>query len=705
MKIVHPLTVQAELQDAYLRYVDTTYWLKSRELREERKELLTKPNLLFTEPHLEPIHQYDATIELVDWCKSNNIDVEAASLVGEALFRQYTDATKPIKVREHQAQSLAANFKAGAASGRNAIITSGTGSGKTESFLLPVLTRLVAEGKRDAWSLNENYNRWWELKSDRGWKSVRSNSARQSAVRTLILYPTNALVEDQIVRLRRAIGQITVGGAGQIWFGRFTSATPGSIKFDKDGNRSGWKKKFKEFANMLKSMCSEYDELKSSGVKDSVLAQFPAPLNGEMITRRDMIADPPDVLVTNYSMLNVMLMRDIESEMFAKTKEWLKDERNVFNLVVDELHLYRGTQGSEVAMIIRNLLLHLGLEPDSPQLRCIGTSASLDDGDSGKDYLQEFFGVDKSSFLVSAGTPRQISDAQKLPTSDFLPPDGLSESDYDQFLEDLRTRYVDLSSSIASVSKNSRGQLSARPWTEIASDLFSGDNSQEALKTALDVIAQSKDGKSPVPIRSHMFFRGIRGMWACSNPVCDQVDRQDHVPIGKLYSSPRPTCLCGGRVLELLLCYVCGEISLGGFVVNSGGSVFLQATPESDLQEGVALPYRRKFDDFRWYSPYSDNVSSDTWTHHGVSFGFQHVDYDSFTGEITNSLGIGTGATLRFTGNPPDGGSIPSLPSVCPCCEQKTGTNLISKVFFSPNVFSSIRAHTGGKDVGVQVYT
>ena len=69
MKIVHPLTVQAELQDAYLRYVDTTYWLKSRELREERKELLTKPNLLFTEPHLEPIHQYDATIDLVEWCK------------------------------------------------------------------------------------------------------------------------------------------------------------------------------------------------------------------------------------------------------------------------------------------------------------------------------------------------------------------------------------------------------------------------------------------------------------------------------------------------------------------------------------------------------------------------------------------------------------------------------------------------------------
>ena len=176
------------------------------------------------------------------------------------------------------------------------------------------------------------------------------------------------------------------------------------------------------------------------GAKDSILAQFAAPTNGEMITRRDMVEDPPDILVTNYSMLNVMLMRDIESDIFEQTRQWLTDERNVFNLVVDELHLYRGTQGSEVAMIIRNLLLRLGLEPDSPQLRCIGTSASLDSGKGGKEYLQEFFGVDKSSFLVTAGEPRQISDAIRLPVADFLPPSGLGADDYSTFLEQLQTK-------------------------------------------------------------------------------------------------------------------------------------------------------------------------------------------------------------------------------------------------------------------------
>lgn len=705
MKIIHPLTVQSELQDAYLRYVDTTYWLKSKELRDERRRLLVDGKLLFTEPHLEPIPQYDATEELIPFCRKNKIDVDAASLVGEALFRQFTPKDQPIKVRKHQAESLAANFKIGTATGRNAVITSGTGSGKTESFLLPVLTRLVAEGHRDRWSISDPLNRWWEGKSDAGWKSVRANAARKSAVRTLILYPTNALVEDQIVRLRRSVGQISVGGASQIWFGRFTGSTPGQIKFDKDGNRSGWGGKFKEYASMLKNLCSEYDELKANGVKDSILAQFSAPLNGELVTRRDMIEDPPDILVTNYSMLNVMLMRDIESEIFDKTREWLTDERNVFNLVIDELHLYRGTQGSEVAMIIRSLLFRLGLEPDSPQLRCIGTSASLDSGDSGKDYLQEFFGVDRSSFLVTAGEPRRIGDEQQLPVDDFLPQSKLNPGEYLDFLTNLRKKYPDLSTSIASVCKNSRGQLTAKPWDEIAEQLFGGDRSRQAFKTVLDAMAQSEDGKSPVPIRSHMFFRGIRGMWACSNPNCDQVDRKEFVPIGKLYSSPRPTCLCGGRVLELLLCYVCGEVSLGGFVVNSSGSVFLQATPESELHEGVALPFRRKVDDFVWYSPYSDKVSSETWSHSGVTFGFQRVDYDSYTGQLMPTVNAGTGATLRFSGTPPDGGSIPSLPDECPCCEQRTGSNGVPKVFFSPNVRSAIRAHTGGTDVGIQVYT
>ena len=59
---------------------------------------------------------------------------------------------------------------------------------------------------------------------------------------------------------------------------------------------------------------------------------------------------PPDLLITNYSMLNIMLMRGIESGIFGATRQWLEADRNrIFHLIVDELHTYRGTPGTEVA--------------------------------------------------------------------------------------------------------------------------------------------------------------------------------------------------------------------------------------------------------------------------------------------------------------------------------------------------------------------
>ena len=59
------------------------------------------------------------------------------------------------------------------------------------------------------------------------------------------------------------------------------------------------------------------------------------------------------LLVSNFSMLNVMLMRDLEEPIFEATREWLReDESNVFTLVIDELHSYRGTPGTEIAFLL-----------------------------------------------------------------------------------------------------------------------------------------------------------------------------------------------------------------------------------------------------------------------------------------------------------------------------------------------------------------
>ncbi len=123
-----------------------------------------------------------------------------------------------------------------------------------------------------------------------------------------------------------------------------------------------------------------------------------------MWSRWDMQDHPPDILITNYSMMNIMLMRSMETPIFDVTRQWLEADRSrVFHLVVDELHTYRGTPGTEVAYLIRVLLDRLGLTPDSDQLRIIASSASLTDDPSGLDYLEGFFGRDRGRFQIIGG--------------------------------------------------------------------------------------------------------------------------------------------------------------------------------------------------------------------------------------------------------------------------------------------------------------
>src|SRR5258708_15162064 len=121
-----------------------------------------------------------------------------------------------------------------------------------------------------------------------------------------------------------------------------------------------------------------------------------------MWSRWDMQDAPPDILITNYSMLNIMMMRSIEDNIFEATREWLAEENHperVFFLIVDELHAYRGTPGTEVAYILRLLLSRLGLTPDSPKLRILTTTASLESDERGRKFLREFFGRDNFAFI------------------------------------------------------------------------------------------------------------------------------------------------------------------------------------------------------------------------------------------------------------------------------------------------------------------
>lgn len=705
----NPMSVNRDLRDAYLRYVDTTYWLRYPELMEERRALLSKPGRLFTDLHLEPIAQYDASTVLSEFCASEGLPVEASMIVGEALFRQFTAEGDPIRIRQHQAEALRSHFRPGVSPGRNPVITSGTGSGKTESFLLPVLSRIVAESLRDSWSTTESPYFWWNHKN-KDWRALRSGYTRKAAVRSMILYPTNALVEDQIVRLRRAIGSLQSSGTAPIWFGRYTGGTAGAIREENGAVKDKWTtEEHKRYSDDLAEMCSTHDDMAKQGVDPATLAQFGDPRSGEMVIRRDMYHNPPDILVTNYSMLNVMMMRLVEGRIFDETRSWLESNpANTFTLVIDELHLYRGTQGSEVAMVVRNLLSRLGLGPNSPQLRCIATSASLEASEGGKEFLEEFFGIDKSSFVITAGSPRPIPEMDVLPADKFVAVSSLSGEARLAALAALRREH-DIATTIAWACRNEDGGLSAHSWRDVSARIFDNPgDSGDAIEIALEALAAS-DQRAKVPIRSHMFVRGIRGMWACSNPHCSETSsRTQQVPIGRLFSSPQPHCPCGGRVLELLFCDVCGDVFLGGFNVDVQGARLLQASPNHSDAEGAPLAYRRSYRDYVWYSPHAANVTVGTsWTHGPVKLGFASAVYDPLTGHVRAALGgeEATGLMLTYTGEPPAGGQVPSLPERCPCCDQTTGANQGLKTFFSPSVRSAIRSQTGGADVGIQVYT
>lgn len=229
-------------------------------------------------------------------------------------------------------------------------------------------------------------------------------------MRALFLYPLNALIEDQLGRIRRACDGLAGRawldrrrGGNRFWFGRYTSATPVSGPQDNENKRNELKRRM---IDMQREWVRAVASAQRTG-NTEILTYFQDPDGSEMWSRWDMQDDPPDILITNYSMLNIMLMRSLENNIFDATRRWLEDDRenHIFHLVVDELHTYRGTPGTEVGYLLRALLHRLGIDPDSRQLRIIATSASIDATDAaGREYLEQFFGRERSSFTIIGGT-------------------------------------------------------------------------------------------------------------------------------------------------------------------------------------------------------------------------------------------------------------------------------------------------------------
>jgi len=420
-----------------------------------------------------------------------------------------------------------------------------------------------------------------------------------------------------------------------------------------------------------------------------------------------MIAAPPDVLVTNYSMLNAMLMREVEQPMFDATARWLRaSATNVLTLVVDELHLYRGTQGSEVAMVIRNLLMRLDLEPGSPQLRVIGTSASLADHDEGLRYLQEFFGMPKASFASVPGMTRDLGEPVRFDRAAIL-------ADRDGTPPPVPA--AELSRAVALACwDGTGGRFRATPLGDISRRLFGDDDDNAATRAVLETIAAAESAPGSVSLRAHLFARMVRGMWACANPACNGVPDADRDGrgLGRLLAVPASTCPdCGSRVLELLYCYECGDVSLGGYVVQrpeEGGFVLGPTAPDIPALELQPIS-RRRHGQYMWYwpgkRPIQQNSSWAKTLPNGkqATFSFRPVELDPAVGMLSPSS-TPTGWHVSVSMKQADQKDVaPALPDRCPQCGQQ-GYNGDSRIFWRGEVRSPVRGHTTGIAQSTQLY-
>jgi len=655
-----PLGAFEQIRDNFLLYIKTAFSTRFPGIERERERLLRETKTFCQEPWIEPLPKYKNGKRLLDLEPKDIPSIDPTSL------KDFQDLAlcgliKDFPLYSHQIEMLEK-----ALSGKNAVVTAGTGSGKTEAFMLPLLAYLVRESR--TWTAPKQVaahtNDWWrsedweaQCKSPSGRlrQSLRvpqrAHETRTAALRALILYPMNALVEDQLTRLRRAFDsersiEWLLGKRKQnkIYFGRYNSSTPiPGHEYEQNGTPN--RKRIYDLASQIRDMeraaYAAAQHARETG-DDDVRFFFPRLAGAEMSSRWDMQEAPPDILITNYSMLSIMLMREADQGIFEKTKEWLKRDGSIFHLIVDELHLYRGTSGTEVAYLLRLLLMRLGISPDSPKLRVLASSASLEPSDpKSLRFLTEFFGMNWESEQIIPGAPQPVPDppATVLSSGSFvslgtaaasgdlasigdackqvaqsLGFDPADKSPEAALREAIEAEKSGISARLLNACSRA-DEIRAVPVSYFAERIFGPTvPKEESLASARGLlVARSLSdniARSSLPsFRLHWFFRNIEGLWACTMPGCQcREDELGERTTGKLFGGNR--ILCGNpgaahRVLELLYCEQCGTTFFGGsrlsLPANSGWELL---STDPDI-EGIPDRQAARFVDRRNYEEFA----------------------------------------------------------------------------------------------------
>lgn len=562
------VTAATTTRDSLVEYLLAAYPINDAALRRGFEELLRQPGTISQDPYLEGNQPYEAAKTIRQLTSEGLLDQRLSELF---------EPDRPLYAHQEAAVVAAVQEKA------NIVVATGTGSGKTECFLIPMLQCLTQNPR--------------------------------PGMQALILYPMNALVNDQVKRLRKLLCHQN-DGPNLIRFGFYTSRTEKTHEKAEEALRS-------ELAGTSEDELASFiykntNKNKRIGTAPAELVEkaVASVMRVQAISREEIWKSPPQILITNYSMLEHMLMRPKErGDIFESSKHFSM-------LILDEAHTYTGSTGTEVAMLLRRFKLAMGIETTG-QIQAIATSASLGDPRQERiknkvcNFASQLFDEPFAEEHLIWGN-RVSPDKRFGPTYavDSLPEEELYERyealDICSIFESVDAAAKELKDLVPSeqleIAKQASGDdvhvflwhvfaghphirrlmkvlgSGPQPWSQVAKSnqlwtiprSLDGDVELRELPRVLKALsnliqmvtsARLRPVEQPLlPIRLHLLYRSMEGLFACINPRCPGAptsaeNTRNMMGYGRLYLDRRTRCeSCSGPVLELSSCRKCGEV-------------------------------------------------------------------------------------------------------------------------------------------------
>lgn len=594
------------LSDELKRYLQAQYHVRDDSLVKERSALFDDGDTIAQQAYLEATPSYETGCNF----KELKIPATAKDLL-TSLAKLDLGVFDPPYI--HQSEALEAFL----GKGKDVIASTGTGSGKTEIFLYSILGAFAQQAADNA------------------------DAVGMPGCRALVLYPMNALVADQLSRIRNIAGTekakalFSKSFGRHLTFGMYTGRTPFPGEISEERNERRASELLNQYVRPILDAPELLTQLKGRGKWPSKdMEEFfgkkgtrwtnrlkTNPADAELYMRHEMQDHCPDILITNYSMLEYMLLRPIEQSIFESTASYLAMEGTYLTFVLDEAHMYRGTTGAEVAYLIRRLMSRLRIGRD--KVRFILTTASVGKQEADiraavqfAERLTNASETDKR-FVFVKGTIEKLAkprDASKSETEAFASFDTAFFRENCHDLERTRAQVNELLTKISLETLNADEEVAdalysrlsqygpacrlleivsgnARRVSEVAELVFPDNNpmkSEPALDALLAITnaARMKEkNKVLLPARLHLFLRGVAGIYGCVNPRCAnrRVKDGEIALLGKLYPEPRIICDCGSRVFEILTHRDCGSAFLKAYAPTAHHPEFLWHEPSNHV--------------------------------------------------------------------------------------------------------------------------